>query len=121
MGPLLTIFACSKPTFFGLVPWYQYLTLDGSCGINNFQLLPTGGKPSDLPLILLALADDLLRVAGIAAVGFIIYGSIQYITSQGNPDQTTRAQHTITDALVGLVIAISAVAIVSFIGAKLGG
>jgi hypothetical protein len=121
MGPLFSLFAAScKPTFFGLVPWYQYLTLDGSCGITNFQILPTGSMPSSIPLILLAIVDDLLRIAGLAAVGYIIYAGFQYITSQGNPEQAARAQSTIINALIGLAIALLAVGLVSYIGNQLG-
>jgi hypothetical protein len=122
MLPLLTLFAGGcKATFFGLEPWYQYLTLNGTCGITNFQILPNGSTPSSIPLILLAIADDLLRIAGLAAVGFIIYGGVQYITSQGNPDQTSRAQSTIISALAGLAIASVAIGVISYVGHKLGG
>ncbi len=121
MGPLVSLFAAAcKPTFFGLVPWYQYLTLDGSCGITNFQILPKGNTPSSIPLIFLAIVDDLLRIAGFAAVAYIIYAGIQYITSQGNPEQASRAQSTIINALIGLAIALLAVGLVSYIGNQLG-
>jgi hypothetical protein len=53
-------------------------------------------------------------------VAFIIYGAIQYTASQGNPDSMSRAQNTILNALIGLAVAIVAVAFVSFLGNKLG-
>ncbi len=112
---------CDTNHFFGFVPWYEYLqygmdSATHSCGVLQFNLLPKGDQGSDLPLIFLALIDDLLRVAGLAAVAFIIYGAIQYVTSQGNADQASKAQGTVTNALLGLVIAIIGVTIVSFIG-----
>ena len=128
---LLTIFAagdpCQKHNFLGLVPWYQYLDYgpienltDNQagqyCGINNFTLL---GSDSDIPLILLAVVDDLIRVAGLIAVIFVIYGGIMYATSQGNPDQAAKAQSTIVNALIGLVLAVVAVTVVTFIGKAL--
>jgi hypothetical protein len=131
LSALLSQFAltCSAPTFLGLRPWYYYLNygaitvkspngtvLSQYCGIQNFQLLPAGSTPSDVPLVLLAVVDDLLRIGGLVAVGFIIYGAIQYVTSQGSPDQTSHAQRTIINAVVGLVISIIAVTVVSFIG-----
>jgi hypothetical protein len=115
--------------FFGLVPWYHYLPATdfggkgtlGACDINgNFSLLPTSGG-GDLPLVLLAVVDDLLRIAGMIAVGFVIYGAIQYIASQGSPDATAKAQSTIINALIGLAIAIVAITFVSFLGRSLGG
>lgn len=110
--------SCYK-TFFGLKPWYQYLNLDSQCEIVNFNIFPAGGKGSDIPLVLLAVVDDLLRIAGIVAVGFVIYGAFQYVASQGNPDAVARAQNTVINALIGMAIAIIAVATVSFIGGRL--
>lgn len=118
---LLSLFAQTncKGEFFGLKTWYHYLQTDGSCSIVNFQFLPANGQ-SDVLLILLALTDNLLRIAGLVAIGFIIYGGILYVTSQGSPDQTSKAQSTIQNALIGLVIAILAIAAVSFIGSRIG-
>jgi len=115
--------------FFGLIPWYHYLPADdfggkaslGACNINSkFSFVPTSGS-GDIPLILLAVIDDLLRVAGIVAIGFVIYGAIQYIASQGSPDATAKAQSTIINALIGLAIAIVSITFVSFLGRSLGG
>ncbi len=111
---------CDK-TFFGLVPWYHYLSLTAApaCSVNadKFQVL---GANSSLLLILLAVIDNLLRIAGMVAVGYIIYGGFRYTTSQGSPDQTAAAQKTIINAVIGLVIALISVALVSFIGRRLG-
>lgn len=115
----------NKPSFFGLHPWYQYLKLDEvtsngtvvGCTVNNFQVL---GKDSGLLLVGLAILDDLVRVAALVAVGFIIYGGITYAASQGSPDQTGKAQNTIINALIGLVVALIATGVVNFIGNRLG-
>ena len=102
-------------SFLAFPHWYEYLQLDPtSCQINKFSV------PGDLTLVVLALIDILLRVAGIAAVVYVIYGGIQYVTSQGNPDATAKAQSTIVNALIGLVLAVTAVAFVSFLGSKFG-
>jgi hypothetical protein len=114
----LSLFAanCEQP-FFGLVPWYHYLNVNaGNCEVQNFNFL--GG---DVALVLLAIVDDLLRVAGIVAIAFVVYGAIQYIASQGSPEATAKAQTTIINALIGMAIAITAIAFVSFLGNKLGG
>lgn len=120
--------ACSEKTFFGLVPWYHYLNsageLDSSCnviqnndGSFNFTVL---GTHSSFLLIALAVVDDLLRIAGVVAVGFVIYAGIRYIMSQGSPDETAKAQSTLVNALIGLVIAMVAVGLVSFVGHQIG-
>jgi hypothetical protein len=111
-----------KKTLLGLIPWYQYLTLDPKdCHILNFdnanQVL---GQHSAFLLIILAIIDDLLRIAAFVAVGYIIYGGIQYITSQGAPDSTKKALSTIINALIGLAVAIMSASIVGYLGHKLG-
>lgn len=125
---LLATGTCDKSGgFFGLKPWWAYLPnssfLSGdrsTCEITNFNFFG-GGQTSDIPLVLLAVVDDLLRIAGLVAVGFIIYGAFQYIASQGSPDQTARAQSTILNALIGLAVAITAIVFVSFLGGQFGG
>ncbi len=131
---LLTFFAAApgakavssacKNTFFGLIPWYQYLNLGPApqCAITSFHILPDSATKtqSDIPLVLIAVVDDLLRVAGMVAVGFVIYAGFQYITSQGNPDQAAKAQSTIINALIGLAIAAIAIVAVSWLGSALG-
>lgn len=117
---------CNKPTFFGLEPWYEYLTVkpvqdqngeNTYCEVQSFTPL---GKNSSVLLIALAIVDDLLRIAGIIAVVFIIVGGFKFITSQGSPDGTTQGRTTIINALIGLVIALVAISLVSFIGHKFG-
>ncbi|MDB5170381.1 MAG: hypothetical protein JWO35_75 [Candidatus Saccharibacteria bacterium] len=122
----LTLFSvvkqsCSSGDFLGFVSWYHYLdrTPDG-CDIETFQFFPDGTTPSDVPLVLIAVIDDLLRLAGIIAVAFVLVGAVQYIASQGNSEDTSKAQSTILNALIGLAIAVVAVAFVSFLGNKLG-
>ncbi len=122
-----------KKEFFGLVPWFEYLgnkINPSNCEIKCFNFTPQdhpsagekcGDGSSDIPPVLLAVIDDLLRIAGLATIGFVLYGAFQYVGSQGDPDGTARAQKTIINALIGLVLAITAVAIVSFIGKNLGG
>lgn len=119
---------CTSGSFFGLRPWYYYLPnsgaenrFDANCDIKNFVLLPSGQNgSSDVPLVLLAIIDDLLRIAALVAVGFVIVGAVQMITSQGSPDEASKARSTIINALLGLAIAIIAAAFVSFLGNALG-
>ena len=109
----------TEPNFFGLVPWYHYLAVDAQCKVGNFTVV-NGTASSDIPLVMLALIDDALRIAGIVAVTFVIYGAIQYVISQGEPDKTAKAQSTIMNALIGLAIVLVAVGAVSYIGSRLG-
>jgi hypothetical protein len=133
LTPIIQTFAagCAKSTFLGLIPWYQFLNLSqdasGRCSVTNFNADKPGGQQpglfgqhSALLGVGLAIIDDLIRIAAYVAVGFIIYGGITYMTSQGSPDMTRKAQQTIINALIGLVTAILAASIVTFIGNQLG-
>ena len=117
--------SCSTHGFLGLKTWFHYLPqgdFDANCNINdNFKFLGTNGSDSPLLAIGLAILDDLLRLAALVAVGFVIYGGIQFVTSQGSPDGVSQARQTIINALIGLAMAIVAASIVAFIGNKLGG
>lgn len=113
---------CASHDFLGLPPWYKYLVAAGRmventkthlCELNGAFQWDGGG---DVTLVLLGIMDILLRLAALVAVGFIVYAGIQYITSDGEPGKTKEAQSTIINALVGLFIALIAVATVSFIG-----
>lgn len=111
--------SCSK-TFLTFKTWFYYLpdsAFASDCSIKDFQAL---GANSGFLLIAMAILDDLVRLAALVAVGYIIYGGFQYITSQGSPDLTKKAQQTIINALIGLVLAIIAASVVAFIGNRLG-
>ncbi|MGH7142140.1 MAG: hypothetical protein ACREF5_01555 [Candidatus Saccharimonadales bacterium] len=114
--------SCADNTFLGLEPWYHYLQVKanaatGACEVTSFHLL---GSNSSLLLILLAVVDDLFRIAGLLAVFFVIYAGIRYITSQGSPDETSKALSTLINALVGLAIAVVAIGLVSYLGSQIG-
>jgi FtsH-binding integral membrane protein len=132
--------------FLGLTPWFKYLppgdfgqtvtstvatssslptsTYNGTtivagtkCDITSFNLL---GSNSDFGYILVAVVDDLLRIAGLVAFTFIIVSAVKFITSEGNPENATNARNTLINALIGLAITITATIFVSFIGNQIG-
>jgi hypothetical protein len=133
MFTILSLFAaatCSPKStgdFLGLLPWWHYLPasdfgLDGDdrCSIQMFNIPGAGVTANDIPLVLLAVVDDLLRIAGLIAVGFIISAAFKFITSQGDPEGTAKARQTVINALVGLAVTIVSVVFVSYIGNTLG-
>lgn len=118
---LVKVFAAAgacKNTFLGLLPWNYYLTMDSSCSATNFHLL---GSNSSLLLIGLAIIDDLLRIAGLLAVLFIIYAGVKFILSQGSPDEAAKARTGAINALVGLAITIVAISFVTFLANNVNG
>jgi archaellum biogenesis protein FlaJ (TadC family) len=99
-------------SIFGFPTWYEYLPLN-----------PTDNTPEirglgDIWLIVAAIIDILLRVAALAAIALVVVGSVQYITSQGEPAKTTKARTTIISALAGLVIAVLAVTLITFLAGQ---
>lgn len=110
----------SSNNFLGFPHWYQYLngvgvakdaTNPGSSVVCN----PSFNKLTDIWLVAAAIIEILLRIGAIVAVIYVIYGGIQYILSQGTPEQTNKAKNTITNALIGLTITVVSSVVVSFI------
>lgn len=103
-----------------LPKWYKYIPhhFDGTDCV--LQADTDGDGEADLdkvvPAVLLAVVEILLRIVGILAVIFVIYGGFQYLTSTGEPDKAKAGRTTIINALVGLMIAMLATAIVNLIG-----
>jgi len=102
--------------FFGLPHWWKYL--DGQRDLLN-KCVPVFDFPGDTWRVLFAIIDMLLRIAGIAAVIFVIAGGVAYMLTQGNPEKGASARRRITNALIGLGIVLIASAVVSFIGNSL--
>ncbi len=114
--------ADKSKTFFGLPVWYKYLKMEtvSKEGLSVCKVdIDFVQNPSDVWAILLGIIDILLRVGGIAAVIYVMYGGFLYMTSQGEPDRTKQAKETIIGSIIGLVIVLLAAQIVSFIGNRL--
>lgn len=101
--------------FLGIPPWYKYLEVHQSN-----QCAPQINGINDLWLIGLAAIEILTRVAVYAAIAFVVYGGIKYSASRGNTDKVTSAKNTLLDALTGLIIAIVATAVVSYVAGRFG-
>jgi len=53
----------------------------------------------------------IITVAGITFFGYLLYGAFQWIVSSGDKEKLTKAQLTITHAIVGLVVVFAALTI----------
>lgn len=111
-APVGQFAACSGGSFFGFPPWYACLQKDASGG-------PKLTKLEDLWLVAFPLLETGIKLAAYVAIGFIVWGGIRFIKSQGNPGEITASRDTIRDAIIGLVICISSVAIVQFLASRL--
>lgn len=100
--------------FLNMPTWYKYLpgtTEFGKCT----PVIDIEHRPSDVAKIALAVLEIILRVAGIVAVIFVIWGGFIYLLSQGDAEKVKGARETIVHALVGMAIAVSATAIVNLL------
>ena len=101
--------ACNnQKTVAGLRPWYFNLDLDDDCS-------PTG-KPSEvISTIIMNVVYDLMAVASLVALGYIIYAGYQIVLSNGDPSKYAKGKKTLSAAVIGLVICLAALAIVTFV------
>ncbi len=100
----------NEQSLLGIRPWYHGLCNDEGTGVE----ITNPGK--DAVVIVLNVIGIALGVASYVAVGFVIWGGIRYVIANGDSGKLSSAKATIQNALIGLLIALSAVAIVTFIG-----
>lgn len=62
-----------------------------------------------------AVLQLIFGLLGAIALLVIVIAGLRYVISQGDPQATAKAKNTIIYALVGLVIAVAAFSIVSFV------
>jgi hypothetical protein len=112
--PLTNFGACSGgvAAFLALKPWDACLTKDSKGS-------PQITKLSDVWLILLPVLEDAIKIAGYVAAGFVLWGGIKYLKSQGDPGQLNEARLVIYNALFGLVLAMISVGMVNFVAGAL--
>jgi len=79
--------------------------------------IPSGN--GDLGLAIGKIMKAVFSLMGSAAVIVVIIGGLQYVLSAGDPKRTARAKETILYSVIGIVISLSAYAIVTFITAGL--
>ena len=107
--------------FLGTIPaWYNGVNNESGDGCDIASPNDVGGIGPFIWIIVLNIVELLLVLAGYAAVLFIIYGGYKYMTSAGSSDGVASAKRTITNAVIGLVISIAAVAIVRTISSAVG-
>ena len=75
---------------------------------------------ADLPSIAKTVVNTMLFIVGILAVIMIIFSGIRYITAHGDKGQVESAKNTLIYSIVGLVIAIIAYALVTWVTGLFG-
>lgn len=66
-----------------------------------------------------AILNVIFGIAGGIAFLYILFGAFQVATSQNNPERLNYGKRLIIGSIVGLIVSLSAVFIVNFIGAQI--
>jgi hypothetical protein len=66
-----------------------------------------------------AILTAVFTLVGGLATLFLLVGAVRYVTSNGDQGQLTQAKNTILYAIVGIVVSLSAFAIVQFVVGQL--
>lgn len=70
---------------------------------------------SELEGTIIGIINAVIGVLGLVAVGVIIIGGINYMTSSGEAAKVKKAKDTILYGVIGLIICVLAFAIVNFV------
>ena len=73
---------------------------------NPMESIPGSGSPSDFPGYVQAIYKFGIWTVGIAAMLMISIGGFMYLTSAGNTSKTGQAKEIITDAIIGVILAL---------------
>jgi hypothetical protein len=117
---------CSNSdAFLGFPFWYRGLANESTtkCELKSPNDLNSSGKNDGIQNYIMIIASNILSMASMAvgyiSVAFVVYGGFQYITSAGSADAVKKAKSTITNAIIGIVIAVLAGAIFNFLNNQL--
>lgn len=114
---VLTAVMCLAMVFAAVSPVSLPVYADSRDEAQNGAKLANsgGGSNQNLPDIITTIINVMLFIAAALAVIMIIYGGIRYITAHGDEKQVKVAKDTIVYSVAGLIIAILAYALVTFI------
>lgn len=90
---------------YGISAKAQITTSQGN--INPVPML----KETELSGFLSNAINMVLILAGVAAVAYLIWGGMSYITAGGDSERAGKARTAITNAVIGVIIIIGALAI----------
>lgn len=81
----------------------------------DFGCKPTDTGANTVTSLLLTIINFLAIGVGIAVVGGIVFGALQYTSANGNASQAQQGITIITNAVIGLVLFILMYAIINFL------
>ena len=105
--------SCEMNVFLGFRPWYKGLAIrddNNKCVIGK-PATSDSGTTNWAPFIWIVVMNilyDISLVAGLTATGFIIYGGLSYVMSEGDPNKAAKGKNIIQGAVIGLILTIFA-------------
>jgi TRAP-type C4-dicarboxylate transport system permease small subunit len=66
------------------------------------------GDIAQIETFIKSIITILVKISGLAAAGFFVWGGFGYITSSGNPETLDRSKKTILYSAIGLAIVLGA-------------
>ena len=106
--------------FLGMRPWYMGLERDG-CNVKSVSCPPGDGCPEMSTFvwgIVTNVLYNLFVIVGYLAIGLLMFGGYTYLLARGDPGRIEKGKKIIISAIAGLIIAVLASFIVSFIGSN---
>lgn len=94
--------------FLGLKAWYDGLTND-DCSIKSPEPDSTGANLRQfIWTIVMNVVSMILGVVGYLAILMVIWGGYQYMMAQGDSGKLAKGKKTVTNAVVGLAVVMTA-------------
>lgn len=84
-----------------------------SAGIAVYGTTDSGG--ADFYTILSLVLEIILSILGLILLLYILYGGYTWMTAAGNTEQAKKAQATIQNAVIGMIVLICAYAITQYV------
>ena len=108
---------CNQSSYvFGLPTWYRGLTTGANCEMKKISEKGEAGSVTIQTFIWQVVGnifDMIFRLAGVIAVGFIVWAGFQYMLALGNSGQLANAKTTLINAIIGLIITLLASGIIN--------
>lgn len=132
-GPLVTLVAPAPTTYavpecdnrlMGIPPWYRGITVNEGTADEPDCIIEAPDNSDGIGTFITKIALNVIEIgvvlAGYIAIGFILFGGFQFMTNGANPQVVEKARQTILNAVIGLAIALGAVAVLNLIFGILG-
>lgn len=107
--------------FLGIPPWFRGMTKEESvngkstCVILSPEDPAIGGLSQFIWKLVLNVIEMALVAVAYLAIFFIIYGGFQFVTGGSSSDTVAKARKTVLNAVIGLIIALGAIAITNYV------